>query len=112
VVNQVLDEIGVDLNQAVCSLSLYTCISLTSFSSARRLLDCRSRLFPRRELLRLLAEAARMTTYKHVWIACASKYGTSYQRDDVEVLLVAFERGVLGSAFNSVWRQIGLFLMD
>jgi hypothetical protein len=54
-----------------------------------------------------------MTIYKLVWIACANKYGTSHQRDDIEVLpvlLVAFERGVLGSAFNSVWCQIGLFL--
>ena len=45
VVNQVLDEIGVDLNQAVWAPSLYTStFALTRTSWARHLLVCRRKL--------------------------------------------------------------------
>ena len=64
VVNQVLDEIGVDLNQAVSSLnSSETGRRLRCYSWAKRLQDYRSKLFRRDALLRpLVVVAARMMT--------------------------------------------------
>ena len=46
VVNQVLDEIGVDLNQTVCQTAPRTCcLSLIDSSWGRLLLVCKRRLF-------------------------------------------------------------------
>jgi division protein CdvB (Snf7/Vps24/ESCRT-III family) len=68
VVNQVLDEIGVDLNQAVSSLnSSETGRRLRCYSWAKRLQDYRSKLFRRDALLRpLVVVAARMMTSRLV----------------------------------------------
>lgn len=65
VVNQVLDEIGVDLNQAVSGVSLINMLLLTPGSWARHPPGCRSRLFLRHEWPRLLVgKEARMMIYK------------------------------------------------
>jgi len=73
VVNQVLDEIGVDLKQAVSwppIRSLILASSLTVNSSARRLLVCKKLPFPKVAWHRPLAVvAAKMTIFRPVLIA-------------------------------------------
>ena len=72
VVNQVLDEIGIDLGQAVSTLSLPRPQSLTSYSLARRPADCRRTQYLKLGWRRLLAAAEltlMTTTSRHAWTA-------------------------------------------
>jgi division protein CdvB (Snf7/Vps24/ESCRT-III family) len=72
VVNQVLDEIGIDLGQAVSTLSLPRPQSLTSHSLARRPADCRRTQYLKLGWRRLLAAAEltlMTTTSRHAWTA-------------------------------------------
>lgn len=105
VVNQVLDEIGIDLGQAVClTTSVWiTCELIFGNSSERRLLVCQVRQYRRRELRRLLmAEMPAMTIYKQGWTAYASRMEWA---DSVQVIEVAFshEHDGVGFVHRMVW---------
>jgi hypothetical protein len=72
VVNQVLDEIGIDLGQAVSTHPSPRSHSLTSHSLARHLADCRKTQYLKLGWRRLLAaaELTRMTMIsRHDWTA-------------------------------------------
>jgi hypothetical protein len=74
VVNQVLDEIGIDLGQAVGTLFLTEKQSLTLRSSARHQADCKRTQCPRRGWRRLWEEEAAALilttmTFRHGWTA-------------------------------------------
>ena len=57
VVNQVLDEIGIDLGQAVSRRAANTAPMLTMYSSARHRVGCRKRLCLKAEWRKQLGEA-------------------------------------------------------
>jgi division protein CdvB (Snf7/Vps24/ESCRT-III family) len=71
VVNQVLDEIGIDLGQAVGTLSPFKTQSLTSHSSVRHQAVCKRTQYRKPGWRKqLVEELIRMTmTFRRVWIA-------------------------------------------
>jgi hypothetical protein len=82
VVNQVLDEIGIDLGQAVGTSSLSETQSLTSHSSVRRQAVCKRTQYQKQGSRRQLEEELiRMTmTFRLVWTACGDEDGCSVLR--------------------------------
>lgn len=81
VVNQVLDEIGVDLGQSVSSLSMHmTLTSLTILCSSKRLRQTSLLPKPIRRSLKRLVEVAQIlerTIFKHVSTAYGDELGSS-----------------------------------
>jgi hypothetical protein len=69
VVNQVLDEIGVDLNQAVRIRPLFLHQRTDQTSWARRRRDYRRKPLPKIALLKLSEVAAKTMIFKHALIA-------------------------------------------
>lgn len=70
VVNQVLDEIGIDLGQAVCSRQLCAALSLTKTSLAKHRVACKRRRYLREEWLKQLEGLITTTTTSRLaWTA-------------------------------------------
>ena len=68
VVNQVLDEIGIDLGQAVCIILALARHELTLYSSARRPVACKRTRYRRLGSRRRLGELTRtMMTFRLGW---------------------------------------------